>query len=349
MDVMISIIVPIYKVEKYLPQCIESIVNQTYSNLEIILVNDGSPDRCGEICDKYAENDNRIKVVHKPNGGLVSARKAGVQIASGEYIAFVDGDDWIDKTLYQEMNHCLNSDDIDIVCAGFIQVNGDERVKYSNHFSSGTYDRSDIKNIILPELLCIKASYESGIVSAVWNKLFKTELIKDCIFSIDEKVTLGEDAICSYSCIINANKIIICNEVYGYYYRYNIEAMTKAYDKKYLYHAKHLFLELDRIMKGQNETIFEEQLLRYKIHIIWIGAHKEIDFDRRVHFISQIKFYRCLTRDIVFKKILEKVVDIKPLLQQYEIKFFEYLYNRQLFRAFILQVMPKTREGFREN
>lgn len=342
MNVMISIIVPIYKVEKYLPQCIESIVNQTYSNLEIILVDDGSPDRCGEICDKYAESDNRIKVVHKPNGGLVSARKAGVQVANGEYIAFVDGDDWIEKNMYQEMNSYLNSYDIDMVCAGFTQVNGDEKVKYSNYFPSGIYDRRDIENIILPELLCIKDSYESGVVSAVWNKLFKKDLIRDYIFSIDEKVTLGEDAICSYSCIIGANKIVICNEVYGYYYRYNVEAMTKAYDRKYLYHAKHLFLELDRIMMGK--TIFEGQLLRYKLHIIWIGAHKEIDFGRRIHFICQIKFYQYLMNDNVFTKILKQAMEVEPLMTYYERRFFGYLYNRQLYRTFIFQIIPKMKE-----
>lgn len=98
---MISIIVPVYNVEKYLERCIESIVNQTYKDIEIILVDDGSPDNCSVICDRYAEKDNRIKVIHKQNGGLINARKSGLEIAQGDYIGFVDSDDWIEPEMYE--------------------------------------------------------------------------------------------------------------------------------------------------------------------------------------------------------------------------------------------------------
>ena len=100
---LISVIIPVYKVEKYLSKCVESIINQTYKNLEIILVNDGSPDNCGEICDEYAKKDSRIKVIHKENGGLSDARNAGIEIASGQYIAFVDSDDYIASNMYERM------------------------------------------------------------------------------------------------------------------------------------------------------------------------------------------------------------------------------------------------------
>ena len=99
---LISVIVPIYNVEKYLDKCIESIVNQTYKNLEIILVDDESPDNCPEICDKWAERDSRIKVIHKENGGAGSARNAGIEASSGEWIGFVDGDDWIEPNMYEK-------------------------------------------------------------------------------------------------------------------------------------------------------------------------------------------------------------------------------------------------------
>ena len=96
---MISIIVPIYKVEKYIRQCVDSIINQTYEDIEIILVDDGSPDNCPQICDDYAKTDSRVKVIHKENGGIMSARKAGLKVATGEYIGFVDGDDWIEADM----------------------------------------------------------------------------------------------------------------------------------------------------------------------------------------------------------------------------------------------------------
>ena len=103
MEPLISVIVPVYKVEQYLDECVQSIINQTYKNLEIILVDDGSPDRCPEMCDEYARQDSRIKVIHKPNGGLSSARNAGIDIARGEYIGFVDSDDYIAHDMYEKL------------------------------------------------------------------------------------------------------------------------------------------------------------------------------------------------------------------------------------------------------
>ena len=109
MDEKISVIIPIYKVEKYLNRCVESVVNQSYQNLEIILVDDGSPDNCPKMCDDWAEKDNRIKVIHKENGGLSDARNAGLKVAMGEYISFVDSDDWIAKDFYEVLIRVLNA------------------------------------------------------------------------------------------------------------------------------------------------------------------------------------------------------------------------------------------------
>ena len=116
---VISVIVPVYKVEQYLPQCIESIINQTYRNLEIILIDDGSPDNCGKICEEYAQKDKRIKVFHKKNGGLSDARNYGIARASGEYLAFVDSDDWIEPDMYEVLVNWIEDHQTDIVSCGF--------------------------------------------------------------------------------------------------------------------------------------------------------------------------------------------------------------------------------------
>ena len=110
----ISVIVPVYKVEPYLDKCVSSIVNQTYTNLEIILVDDGSPDSCPTMCDAWAEKDSRIRVIHKPNGGLSDARNAGIVVATGELMAFVDSDDWIASDMYEHLYQRLTEDDSDI-------------------------------------------------------------------------------------------------------------------------------------------------------------------------------------------------------------------------------------------
>ena len=109
---MVSVIIPIYKVEQYLARCIDSVLRQTVSDLEIILVDDGSPDACGAICDEYAKKDDRIRVIHKENGGLSSARNAGIKIAKGEYIAFVDSDDWIDENFIKLLKEALEKENL---------------------------------------------------------------------------------------------------------------------------------------------------------------------------------------------------------------------------------------------
>ena len=123
MNYLISVIVPVYKAEKYLNQCIESIVSQTYQNLQIILVDDGSPDNCPAICDDWAKKDRRIVVIHKENGGQSSARNVGLDIARGEYVGFVDADDFIDHDMYEILLHSLVSTNVDIVCCGSRIVN----------------------------------------------------------------------------------------------------------------------------------------------------------------------------------------------------------------------------------
>lgn len=127
---MISVIVPIYNVERYINKCIDSIIHQSYKNLEIILVDDGSPDKCGEIIDEYSRIDKRIHVIHKSNGGLSSARNAGLDIASGDFIGFVDSDDWIEPTMYEEMLSFMEKEQLDLVECGINLVTNNISNKY---------------------------------------------------------------------------------------------------------------------------------------------------------------------------------------------------------------------------
>ena len=140
----ISVVVPIYKVEKYLDRCIYSIINQTYTNLEIILVDDGSPDNCPKICDEYASKDNRIKVIHKQNGGLSSARNAGIKVATGDYIGFVDSDDFIELDMYEQMYKVAYENDVDLVMSDYYKVHKDDRKEVTLDINPGMYKKDDI-------------------------------------------------------------------------------------------------------------------------------------------------------------------------------------------------------------
>lgn len=169
-DSLISVIVPVYKVEQYLDQCVTSIVHQTYANLEIILIDDGSPDHCPQLCDEWVQRDNRIRVIHKENGGLSSARNAGLDVARGQRIAFVDSDDWIDSDMLLVMNRWMNQrPDADVVMCGTLRS-----------FEDGT--ESPVETAREERLFTSEQAVHSFLyhrdrmVSAMWNKLFKAEL-----------------------------------------------------------------------------------------------------------------------------------------------------------------------------
>ena len=197
----VSIIVPIYNVEKYLPKCIESIINQTYKNLEIILVDDGSPDNCAKICDEYAKKDNRIKVIHKPNGGVSSARNAGLDIATGEYIGFVDPDDFIAPEMYEQMLEAIKTANADLAICGF-------NVVHENDFSILKSNTLPIKKLIGVENCIFDLFSLEGfsIRPCVWNKLFVNKLISNQRF--DTNYSISEDLLFFIHYLLKINNII---------------------------------------------------------------------------------------------------------------------------------------------
>ena len=152
-NALISVIVPIYKVERYLNKCLDSIVNQTYKELEIILVDDGSPDGCPKICDEWGLKDSRIKVIHKANAGLGLARNSGLEVATGKYVVFVDSDDYAELTMIENLYHCLLKTNADTVIGGFRRKKGEHIEIRENEFAGNVYDNCmDIKNKVLKKI-----------------------------------------------------------------------------------------------------------------------------------------------------------------------------------------------------
>lgn len=175
---MISVIVPVYKIEEYLRQCLESLSAQTLDDMEIIIVDDGSPDGCPEICDEYAAKDARMKVVHKQNGGLLSARKAGVAASSGDYIGFVDGDDWVEPETFMNMHNAIIKYSPDMVLSDFLSDFGERREPSDQCFEEGFYDRARLESEIFPKMLFDGRFYRFGVNPNCWSKLVKRELIE---------------------------------------------------------------------------------------------------------------------------------------------------------------------------
>lgn len=202
----ISVIVPVYKVEPYLDKCISSIANQTYTNMEIILVDDGSPDNCPAMCDAWAEKDSRIRVIHKTNGGLSDARNAAMAVATGELMAFVDSDDWIASDMYEHLYQRLTEDNSDIAACGVQMV-------WENGASSRMLTREGSR--VLNQEEAMRAIIEeSWLKQPVWYKLYKTELVRDILFP---KGKYHEDVFWSYQAVGRAKKVSVSDHI-GYYY-----------------------------------------------------------------------------------------------------------------------------------
>lgn len=222
---LISVIVPIYGIDRYIGICIESILHQTYEKLEIILVDDGSPDRCPEICDLYAKKDSRIHVIHKSNGGLVSARKAGIEAATGEYIGYVDGDDWIGPGFYEALYAAISTSRCDIVCAGQSRDLFAQSVRFINPYPLGIYTGDKLKTL-QRHMLSYGEFYRPGITTYVWNKLFRKEAVYKHQRNVDERITIGEDAAVTYPALMECGSVYI-SDCTAYHYRQREDSMLK--------------------------------------------------------------------------------------------------------------------------
>lgn len=235
---LISVIVPIYKVEAYLDRCVSSIVDQTYRDLEIILVDDGSPDNCPAMCDEWAQKDSRIKVIHKPNGGLSDARNAGLADATGEYIGFIDSDDYIAPEMYQTLLDRMISDDSDIATCGVEMV-----------FEDGTPSRALTVGgqCVLSTQDAMEAIIsESWLKQPVWYKLYKSELIRDLPFPVGK---YHEDVFWSYQAIARAGRVSVFDTPCYYYVQRSGSIMGTSYSLH----------RLDAIEAKQNRLIFLQE------------------------------------------------------------------------------------------
>lgn len=262
---LVSVIVPIYNVEQYLKTCIDSIVNQTYSNLEVILVDDGSPDRCPEICDEYAKNDNRIKVIHQKNGGLAHARNVGIANSNGGYLTFVDSDDYVSNDYVECLYKGLIESNADISIASFIVFKESEP-------SSATLEKVPFvevtKNDYFKEYASIKAEKSMPFITA-WNKLYKKELFDGIKYP---KGKLYEDAFTTYKLIEKARKIVYSTTKL-YYYRLNPQSILgQSFKEKHLEMVEAFRGAMDYFYQKGNAKIAEmflPPMLMREIYCWW--------------------------------------------------------------------------------
>lgn len=218
MRYVVSVIVPIYNVEQYLTHCIKTILQQSYKNLEIILVDDGSPDNCGKMCDGFATKDNRIKVIHKQNGGLSDARNAGIDIATGNYITFIDSDDYVMPDMIESLMNIIDKENADIAQCNFIRSENDfigEQQHESSQSEKFTVYFDDRMSAYLKD---------KKINTVAWGKIYKRSLFNGIKFPVGR---LHEDVFTTYKLIHEAGSVAVTDYV-GYVYRINENSITTS-------------------------------------------------------------------------------------------------------------------------
>lgn len=310
----ISIIIPVYNVGQYLDKCIKSVINQTHKDIEIICVDDGSTDASSEICDKYRKIDSRIKVIHKTNGGLALARQAGLRVSRGKYVGFVDGDDWIDKEMYECMFQIIEKYKVDMVETGVIDSYGESLEKERKYkLDGGIYEGEKFKNSILNNLLYDGKFYNYGVNTIyLWNKLFKKDFIYECYMKLDPKQSMFEDYVSVYPYLIKHQSVAVVNKAF-YHYRVvnNSLKRSKVNDAMEMLNL-HTKLMEEVINKSTCKTNFLHQfnyfklyfLIMYNIQMFDLGQKKllipygGVDYDEHLILygagVNGINIYRYL-------------------------------------------------------
>ena len=258
MQPLISIIVPIYNVELYLERCVQSILNQTYTNIEIILVDDGSPDKCGKICDELAQKDARIVVIHKPNGGLSDARNAGLDLAKGELIGFIDSDDYIHPEMYSILYKNMIDNDADLSMCDYkaVESPGAEIFDFDNNTT--TYN-----NIEALEMLF---TYYCQVFVIAWNKLYRKEVFKELRYT---KGKIHEDELLTYKILHQANKIVYSDARLYYYFQSPNSIIHSQFSEKKLHYADAMEERLDYFNQHQLTTFYNQTLQKYCVWLLY--------------------------------------------------------------------------------
>lgn len=278
---LISVIVPIYNVERYLPKCVDSILAQTYEELEVILVDDGSPDGCGQICDEYAKKDSRIRVIHKPNGGLSDARNAGMDIMTGQYVGFVDSDDWIEPGMYGTLLALMERYEADMAFGGVaddLERDGSvTTVKTSNYGDTPFVEnKTDAMR-----------RYFRGSWSA-WDKLYRAELFHGIKYPVGE---INEDEAIVLHLLDRCQRVCYTNEIfYHYMHRENNQTITSSsFSHKKLAWMEHCKANL-RYVRNTHPELAPDAAERYLDSIQWSLSQIALssdDFTKEIRAMRQ--------------------------------------------------------------
>lgn len=280
---VVSVIVPVYNIAPYVRECIESIQKQTYSNIEIIIVDDGSEDGSGKLCDQLAAGDERIQVIHQKNAGVVSARGRGIERASGKYIAFVDGDDWIEPDMLEELAGRIG--DAELITSGVYRQFSPERiVERYDRFEEGEYGgEAGISAIWNRMLYDFDKEELQPFTPWCYNKLYISELVKQVHKEVAADITYGEDSVFLYKYLLKCSSVVIIHKCF-YHYRYREESAIHAVNPHMLIDINKVYLSLEKDFR--NHRLGEQLLYQLQKWVSFVSCkalNEHMGFDNRIH------------------------------------------------------------------
>ena len=326
---LFSVIVPIYNVEKYIRRCIDSVLEQSFKDYELILVDDGSPDNCPKICDEYQANDERIKVIHKENGGLVSARQAGIRVAKGEYIFNLDGDDAITSNALEDAYKIICETKADIISFSYQYCQSGEKGEIVNDLvDEGLYNKTDIEKHIMPKLLSDKNM--EHMFYFLWGKAIKRELVIKHQLNVNTAISLGEDLSCIVPCYLEAQQVYMSRKV-AYLYTIRNDSISTDFKTNQI-------VQIADVIKGLREldmdkpADFDEQISRYSCFMCFaiLAAAAEGNHFNAINKIEEL-ILNSLHKEEILKAKFERIsfksrIAIK-LMKKQKIKVAFYFLN----------------------
>lgn len=344
MNGSLSVIVPVYNVEKYLKQCITSITQQTYRDLEIILVNDGSTDESRRICDEFAAKDPRLVVIHQPNGGVSVARNTGIREATGEYLTFVDSDDWLEPEMYESMfAQIKKNSSLDMVMCDSTLIKSNSEIKNTEFIRNGYYSKSEIIANIYPVLLVTEDFGKIPIVS-IWNCLMRRSVLVDNQIRFVPSLQYAEDYLFMAHVMISINSYYYLKGSHFYNYRQYELSRSKKIQPDWWSNFLELNKRLEDLLIDSKEFDFERQLKMQLVHsalFLSTSIYNNNDFSRS----EKIMHLQSLFKD---PHLTEAFVDLKFYKQSQPLKLVLYLIKRKMTLSYFIyqDIITKIKHSF---
>lgn len=334
-QVFISIIVPVYNVEKYLRQCVDSVLGQTFKNYELILVDDGSKDGSPQICDDYATQNKQVYTIHQPNGGQVKARLAGLKKSIGEYVFFVDSDDWLEPNTLEIACRSAKDNDADIVTFdGYFCYSNDRKIPVGQSVPSGVFDKKQMIESIYPKMIYSGKFFYFGIYAAMWNKIFRRSLLYPNMINVNPKLRIGEDGVTTFASFLDAEKICVLSTYHLYNYRDNNASITRTYCPNQFDNAKLLIKTLHEINERKGVFDLSNQIDYYLMYNVYSIFVEEFYYRYKKKLTAKISYLSEILHDPLVQTTIEKV-DYLSMPFQYRI-FFRALKSQSL--SFIVMI-----------